>query len=92
MKLFEVWKKIQNRIQHDKPKEWSTVLLDFISNGYKEDLKNRKMYLDVFPINFEGLESTEELYKTLEAKLKLTTYEIVDIKSLLIVYIRQKEV
>jgi len=92
MKLFEVWKKIQNCIQPDKPKEWGTILLDFIGNDYKEDLKNRKLNLEVFPINFDDLESKEELYKALETKLKLTTYEIVDIKSLLIVYIRQKEV
>jgi hypothetical protein len=93
MDILEIWKEAQ--LKPDKPEGWGVELINEINGKYIEDIQNGKLKFIVLPLKIENMvdkEEKEKEFREMEVELNLTEYEIIDIRKLIFVYVREKEV
>jgi len=92
MDLLKIWKEAQ--LKPDKPEEWGVELINELNGKYIENIQNGKLKFLILPLKIENMvdeEEKEKEFREMEAELNLTEYEVVDIRKLIFVYVREKE-
>jgi hypothetical protein len=93
MDILEIWQEAQ--LKPDKPEGWGVELINEINGKYIEDIQNGKLKFIIFPLKIENMvdkEEKEKEFREMEVELNLTEYEIIDIRKLIFVYVKKKEV
>jgi plasmid rolling circle replication initiator protein Rep len=93
MNILEIWQEAQ--LKPDKPEGWGVELINEINGKYIEDIQNGRLKFIILPLKVGNIldgEEKEKEFREMETELNLTEYEIIDIRKLIFVYIREKEV
>jgi hypothetical protein len=93
MDILEIWKEAVD--SPDKAEEWGVELINYINEDHAQDIKDRKMSYVILPVKIEDFESEEERqedFKAMEEELDLKDYEVVDMRKLIFIYVKKKEV
>jgi hypothetical protein len=93
MDILEIWKEAVD--SPDKAEEWGVKLMNYINEDHTQDIKDRKMSYVILPVKIEDFENEEERqkdFKAMEEELHLKDYEVIDMRKLIFIYVRKKEV
>jgi hypothetical protein len=93
MDILEIWKEAVDN--PDKPEGWGLEFINYINEDHIQDIKDRKISFVILPVKIEDFESEEERqkdFKAMEEELHLKDYEVVDMRKLIFIYVRKKEV
>lgn len=93
MDWVNVWKEaIDNP---DKAEEWGIKFINYLNEDYTQDIKDRKISFVTLPVRIADFENEEEMkedFRKMAEELQLKDYEVIDMRKLIFVYVRKKEV
>ena len=93
MNWINVWKEaIDNP---DKAEEWGIKFINYLNEDYTQDIKDKKISFVTLPVRIADFENEEEMkedFRKMEEELQLKDYEVIDMRKLIFVYVRKKEV
>jgi len=79
----------------DKAEEWGIKFINYLNEDYTQDIKDRKISFVTLPVRIADFENEEEMkedFRKMAEELQLEGYEIIDMRKLIFVYVRKKEV
>jgi TRAP-type C4-dicarboxylate transport system substrate-binding protein len=93
MDFVEIWEEAID--SPDKAEEWGIKLINHLNQEYIQDIKDGKILFITLPVRIKDFEDEEEMkedFRKMEEELQLENYEVIDMRKLIFVYIRKKEV
>jgi hypothetical protein len=94
MDILEIWKEAVDN--PDKPEGWGLEFINYINEDHIQDIKDRKISFVILPAKIEDFVENEEErkieLKEMEETLQLEGYDVIDVRKLVFVYIKKKEV